>query len=143
LCSEAIAFIPAICCGQDLASYVLQLRQGEVAMMDFKVTIRTALLLVKDDILQLNPELKIILHSAAIGIPESEMNSVDSFVAKGDGVARLLEEVSVLAQPSAAPIATVIASEACQRPAPGSFYLQAAAPDVRYYPRCSRPSKGN
>jgi CheY-like chemotaxis protein len=40
------------------------------------------------------PDLKIILHSGLVDIPESEMSSVDSFVPKGDGIARLLAEVS-------------------------------------------------
>jgi DNA-binding NtrC family response regulator len=38
--------------------------------------------------------LKIILHSGLLDIPESEMSSVDSFVAKGVAIRRLLEEVS-------------------------------------------------
>jgi CheY-like chemotaxis protein len=44
------------------------------------------------------PEMKIVLHSGAVEIPESEMSSVDRFVSKGDGVGRLLEEVSYLAR---------------------------------------------
>jgi len=124
-------------------------------MMDFKVALRTTLLLVDDDIHQLElralvlklygftvvtattaveaiaimathprhrvdvavldyempvmngcvlaaylrvryPELKIILHSSTVGIPESEISSVDGFVAKADGIALLLEEISSL-----------------------------------------------
>jgi len=49
------------------------------------------------------PDLKIILHSGAVDIPETEMGSIDAFVAKADGVARLLQEVSTLAQSSSAP----------------------------------------
>jgi DNA-binding NtrC family response regulator len=44
------------------------------------------------------PRLKIILYSGAVDVPEAELSSVDAFVHKGEGVARLLEEVSVLAQ---------------------------------------------
>jgi CheY-like chemotaxis protein len=40
------------------------------------------------------PDLKIILHSGLLNIPESELGSVDSFIPKGDGIARLLGEVS-------------------------------------------------
>jgi DNA-binding NtrC family response regulator len=39
------------------------------------------------------PDLKIILHSGFHSIPASEMSSVDSFVPKGEGMARLLREV--------------------------------------------------
>jgi CheY-like chemotaxis protein len=42
------------------------------------------------------PELKIILHSGLIEIPETELRSVDILVPKGDGIARLLGEVSPL-----------------------------------------------
>jgi CheY-like chemotaxis protein len=37
---------------------------------------------------------KIILHSGAVDIPECEMGSVDAFVPKGEGIARLVEEAS-------------------------------------------------
>jgi CheY-like chemotaxis protein len=40
------------------------------------------------------PDLRIILHSGLVDIPESELSSVDSFVPKGYGIARLLWEVS-------------------------------------------------
>jgi DNA-binding NtrC family response regulator len=40
------------------------------------------------------PKMKIILHSGAGDIPESEMGSVDVFVPKGDNIARLVEEAS-------------------------------------------------
>jgi hypothetical protein len=40
------------------------------------------------------PDLKIILHSGLLDIPESEMSSVDSFVPKGGGIVRLLGEIS-------------------------------------------------
>ena len=43
------------------------------------------------------PDMKIILYSAAVDIPENEMKSVDVFVSKGDGLARLLEQVSEFA----------------------------------------------
>jgi CheY-like chemotaxis protein len=43
--------------------------------------------------------LKIILHSAAIDIPENEMASIDAFVAKGNGMAPLLDTVRRLSAP--------------------------------------------
>jgi hypothetical protein len=39
------------------------------------------------------PELKIILRSGALDIPESAMSSIDGVVSKGDGLEQLLEEI--------------------------------------------------
>jgi CheY-like chemotaxis protein len=44
------------------------------------------------------PGMKILLHSGAVYIPENETRNIDAFVPKEDGVARLLEEVSWLAE---------------------------------------------
>jgi CheY-like chemotaxis protein len=44
-----------------------------------------------------HPALKIILYSAALEIPEDEMRSVDVFVSKSDGMARLLARLTELA----------------------------------------------
>ena len=41
--------------------------------------------------------IRIVLHSGASHIPENEIRNVDVFVAKGDGVARLVEEIGTLA----------------------------------------------
>ncbi|MCU1222357.1 MAG: response regulator receiver protein [Edaphobacter sp.] len=43
------------------------------------------------------PDLKIILHSAALDIPKSEMSSVDVFVPKSESIAPLLAQVSEFA----------------------------------------------
>jgi len=44
------------------------------------------------------PELKTILYSGAIDIPQSEMTSVDAFISKGDGIASLIAQVVKFAQ---------------------------------------------
>jgi hypothetical protein len=54
----------------------------------------------------------LILHSGTANIPDSELKTIDAFVAKGDGVARLLEEVSELAQSSVPRLASCTAPEA-------------------------------
>jgi CheY-like chemotaxis protein len=46
------------------------------------------------------PELRIVLYSARVDIPEREMGNVDCFVSKGEGIGRLLEEVSWLSRSS-------------------------------------------
>jgi len=45
----------------------------------------------------MRPEMKIILNSGAIDIPKGEMTSVDVFIPKGDGMARLLAQVAEFA----------------------------------------------
>lgn len=44
------------------------------------------------------PDLKIILYSGATSIPEREMNSIDAFVPKGEGIKPLLAQISELTQ---------------------------------------------
>jgi DNA-binding NtrC family response regulator len=125
----------------------------EATMIDFRVAIRTTLLLVDDDIQQLDlldltmkmsgfsvvtanspmdaislmnehtirkidvavigyhmpvmngcvlaaylkaryPELKIVLYSAALDVPEGEMMSLDGFISKGEGIGALLSKIT-------------------------------------------------
>jgi CheY-like chemotaxis protein len=49
-----------------------------------------------DQLKLMRPELKIILYSGAIDIPQSEMTSIDTFVSKADGIPTLIAEVSEL-----------------------------------------------
>jgi CheY-like chemotaxis protein len=44
------------------------------------------------------PELKIILHSGATDIPQSEMTGVDVHIHKGDGIAPLLDKIAEFAR---------------------------------------------
>jgi CheY-like chemotaxis protein len=71
-----------------------------VAMLDYNMPVMNGCVLA-DYLRARYPELKIMLTSACLDIPQREMSSVDVFVAKGDGVAHLLQEVSTLAQASA------------------------------------------
>jgi CheY-like chemotaxis protein len=87
-------------------------RNVDMAVLDYEMPVVNGCVLA-DYLRARYPELKIILHSGTIGIEESAMSSIDRFVAKGDGIALLLEEISVLAQLKAMPVAAVIASEAC------------------------------
>jgi CheY-like chemotaxis protein len=69
----------------------------DVAILDYEMPGMNGCVLA-DYLRERYPELKIILHSGAPHIPESEMGSVDAFVAKGAGVTTLLEGVSMLAE---------------------------------------------
>jgi CheY-like chemotaxis protein len=72
-----------------------------VAIVDYEMPVMNGCVLA-DYLRERYPELKIILHSGAPDIPESEMRSIDVFVPKGAGVGQLLDEVSVTTQPRAA-----------------------------------------
>src|SRR6202008_4904359 len=71
--------------------------QVNVAILDYNMPSMNGCVLA-DYLRARHPDLKIVLHSANTDIPEGELSSVDGFVPKGDGVERLIEEVSVLAQ---------------------------------------------
>jgi CheY-like chemotaxis protein len=68
-------------------------RKVNVAILDYEMPMMKGCVLA-DYLKARYPNLKIILHSGLLDIPESEMNSIDSLVPKGDGIARLLREVS-------------------------------------------------
>jgi CheY-like chemotaxis protein len=65
--------------------------------------------LLADYLRERYPEIKILLHSGTVYIPENETRSIDAFVSKDDDVGRLLEEVSLLAQSCEVPVAIVYA----------------------------------
>ncbi len=88
-------------------------REVDVAVIDYDMPVMNGCVLA-DYLRARYPNLKVILHSGSVDISESEMSNVHAFVPKGEGVARLLEEVSVLALPIAPLSATtaVMAPEA-------------------------------
>ncbi len=88
-------------------------RKVDVAVLDYDMPVMNGCVLA-DYLRAQYPDLKIILHSGSLDISEGEMSSVSAFVPKGDGVARLIEEVSVLALPplSATTATAVMAPEA-------------------------------
>jgi CheY-like chemotaxis protein len=64
-------------------------RKVSVAILDYEMPVMNGCVLA-DYLKARYPDLKIILHSGLLDIPESEMSSVDSFVPKGGGIVRLL-----------------------------------------------------
>ena len=68
-------------------------RRVNVAILDYEMPLMNGCVLA-GYLKARYPGLKTILHSGLLDIPESEMSSVDSFVPKGEGIARLLGEVS-------------------------------------------------
>jgi CheY-like chemotaxis protein len=44
------------------------------------------------------PELRIVLYSGALDVPQSELSNVDAFVSKGDGIETLIDQVLRFAQ---------------------------------------------
>src|SRR5207245_4608027 len=65
----------------------------EVAVIDYHMPIMNGCLLA-DRLKLMCPEMKIILHSGAVTVPEDEMTSIDIFIPKSDGIARLIAWVS-------------------------------------------------
>jgi CheY-like chemotaxis protein len=65
----------------------------EIAVIDYHMPIMNGCLLA-DRLKSMRPEMKIFLHSGAVVVPESEMTSIDVFVPKSDGIARLIAWVS-------------------------------------------------
>jgi CheY-like chemotaxis protein len=70
-------------------------RKVNVAILDYEMPGMNGCVLA-DYLKARHPDLKIILHSGLLDIPESEMNSVDSFVPKGNGILQLLAQISPL-----------------------------------------------
>ena len=68
-----------------------------VAVLDYHMPVMNGCLLA-DYLRSRNPDLKIILYSAALEIPEDELSSVDVFVSKSEGISSLLEQVSEYAE---------------------------------------------
>ena len=64
----------------------------EIAILDYHMPVMNGCVLA-DHLKSMNPELKIILYSGAIDIPQSEMKNVDAFISKGNCVRRLLSQV--------------------------------------------------
>ncbi len=81
-----------------------------VAVLDYDMPTMNGCILA-DYLKARYPDLKIILHSGTFHLPESRMSSIDGVVPKGDGVGRLLEEVSSLAYVRATQIEPVSVRE--------------------------------
>ena len=64
----------------------------EIAILDYHMPVMNGCALA-DRLRSMHPELKIILHSGAIDIPQSEMTNVNAFISKGDDIRRLLSQV--------------------------------------------------
>src|SRR5438132_153160 len=65
----------------------------KVAVLDYQMPVMNGCLLA-DRLKSMCPELKIILHSGAVTIPENQMTSIDVFISKSDEIARLIASVS-------------------------------------------------
>jgi len=65
----------------------------KVVIVDYQMPVMNGCLLA-DRLKSMCPELKIILHSGAVTIPENQMTSIDVFISKSDELARLINSVS-------------------------------------------------
>ena len=69
-----------------------------IAILDYHMPMMNGCMLA-DRLRSLHPELKIILYTGAIDIPQSEMTNVDALISKGDCGRRLLAQVFEFARP--------------------------------------------
>lgn len=65
----------------------------KVAVLDYQMPVMNGCLLA-DRLKSMCPKLKIILHSGAVAIPESQMTNIDVSISKSDELARLIASVS-------------------------------------------------
>jgi CheY-like chemotaxis protein len=77
----------------------------DIAILDYHMPVMNGCILA-DYLRSRYPDLKIILYSAALDIPENEMSSVDVFVSKSEGIAPLLERISEFARVRATRLAS-------------------------------------
>ena len=64
----------------------------DIAILDYHMPVMNGCTLA-DRLRSMHPDLKIILYSGAIDIPQNEMTNVDAFIAKGDCMRQLLSQV--------------------------------------------------
>jgi CheY-like chemotaxis protein len=68
----------------------------DLAILDYDMPVMNGCALA-DELRTICPQLKIILYSGAVDIPQWEMTSVDAFVAKDEGTAGLLDQIVQIA----------------------------------------------
>lgn len=85
-------------CGPIEAIFMLgeAMEDIDVAILDYDMPVMNGCKLASY-IRSMCPELRIILYSGAVDIPQSTMNSVDVFIPKSDGVGLLIEHVAQFA----------------------------------------------
>jgi CheY-like chemotaxis protein len=85
-------------CGPIEAIFILEdaLAQIDVAILDYDMPIMNGCTLASH-IRSMCPELKIILYSGAVDLPQPNMTGVDVFIPKGGGIGPLLEQVVLFA----------------------------------------------
>ena len=95
---KAFGFSVITACGPIEAIFMLAdaMEQIDVAILDYDMPVMNGCQLAIH-IRSMCPELRIILYSGAVDIPQSTMTSVDAFIPKCDGVGLLIEHVAQFA----------------------------------------------
>ena len=88
----------------------------DLAILDYNLPIMNGCALA-DRLKSMCPEMKIMLHSGEMDIPQNEMTSVDTFIPKGEGIGQLLAQIIRLAETHMPPpaVATVGQNRPCER----------------------------
>ena len=69
----------------------------DVAVLDYDMPLMNGCLLA-NHIRSIYPELRIILYSGAVDIPQNEMTSIDAFISKSEGTVALLKQIADFTQ---------------------------------------------
>jgi CheY-like chemotaxis protein len=72
-------------------------RKIDVAILDYDMPVMNGCTLA-GRLRSILPELRIVLYSGALDVPQSELRNVDAFVSKGDGIEILMDQVLRFAQ---------------------------------------------
>jgi CheY-like chemotaxis protein len=73
------------------------LEKTDVAILDYNMPVMNGTALAAR-LRSMCPRLKIILHSGAVDIPQSEMTNVDAYIPKSESIAALIAKVVQFAQ---------------------------------------------
>jgi CheY-like chemotaxis protein len=92
---EVYGYSPLTATGASEARLIAEKERVDIAIVDYDMPVTNGCTLATE-LKSMDPELKVILLSAAVSVPEAEMSSIDRFVSKGAGVPELLNTISYL-----------------------------------------------
>lgn len=94
---EVYGYLPLTASGASEAMSIAEKERVDIAVVDYNMPETNGCALASE-LKSMDPQLKVILLSAAISVPETEMSSIDRFVSKAAGVPELLDTISYLLQ---------------------------------------------
>lgn len=92
---EVYGYLPLTATGASEAMSIAEKERVDIAVVDYNMPVTNGCILASE-LKSMDPQLKVILLSAAVSVPETEMSSIDRFVSKSAGVPELLDTISYL-----------------------------------------------